>query len=111
MNNTNTCNITYSCYGEETELELKRTTYGCNSNLAIIAEDCSDGAPWGTLTVNTDVKLPDNEACIDVNNIEASLFDAIIERGIGTLTDKTINPGGFVSYPVMAFDLSKIPEV
>lgn len=107
--NATECIITIEAYyGHETELSITRTTYQ-NGNLAVIATECETGEPWATLTINTDTILPENMACVDSNNIE-NIQSELTQSGIAKPTGMTINPGGFVDYPVMAFDLNKIPE-
>lgn len=98
--------LTVTIWGETDTITLEKTSYSNNGNLAIVATD-EEGMPWGNITVNTHVKLPENMACVDTNNIPG-IVNILNDAGIAKLTDKTINPGGFVDYPVMIFDLSKL---
>lgn len=106
--------INYNCYGTIYKLNLYRTTYQTNGNLAIISliaettDDVYEGETFGTLTVNTDRKLPDNMACLDINNLRG-IDKTLVEAGLATKVGLTINPGGFVDYPVYKIDIDKIP--
>lgn len=108
--------INYNCYGTIYKLNLYRTTYQNNGNLAILAliaettEDAYEGEQFDVLTVNTDRKLPDNMACLDINNLPG-IDKTLVEAGLATATGLTINPGGFVNYPVYKIDINQIPKM
>lgn len=108
--------IEYDCYGTICKLKLYRTMYQNNGNLAIVSliaettDDLYEGQTFGTLTVNTDRKLPNNMACLDINNVPG-IDKTLVEAGLATRTELTINPGGFVDYPVYRIDIDKIPAI
>lgn len=94
-------------YGEKETITLEKSTYSNNDNLAIVGRT-EDGDIWGVLTVNTPQLLPNNMACVDVNNIP-NIIEALTKAGIAKkVNNATINPGGYVDYPVMEFNLAKL---
>jgi hypothetical protein len=95
-------------FDEDYEFRLERTTY-VNGNLAVLATDNKTEEPFGIITVNTGVDLPDDQACVDINNLP-DILDTIFKAGLAKPTMYKINPGGFVDYPIVVFDLNKIPE-
>lgn len=101
--------ISFNAWDEKFTVNVVRSTYCNNDNLAVMAIDAKTGEPFGNFTVNTDYKLPADHAAVDVNNM-AFVVHVLEETGIATLTDVTI-PSGFVKYPVMKFDLTKIPTI
>lgn len=87
--------------------EFKRTTYYTEGNLAIMAlHDEYDYPEWYAVTVNLGIKLPDNQAYIDINNAPNAIKE-IEEAGIGVSTGRRLQ-SGFVVYPLYKFDLDKI---
>ncbi len=102
--------ITYVSYGKTYRLELFRSTYATNNNLAIVAKDADTHELFNTVTVNTDHSFPENLACVDINNMP-SIENALLESGIAEKTPMSLNPGGFVTYPVYRFNLALIPEM
>lgn len=97
--------ISITNYGETTEVTLMKSNYAENDNLAVVGT-CDEG-PWGNITVNTSAKLLPDHACVDINNIP-DIVRILTEAGIAKPTGTSINPGGFVDYPVMVFDLDKL---
>ena len=47
-------------------------------------------------------------ACLDINNLRG-IDKTLVEAGLATKVGLTINPGGFVDYPVYKIDIDKIP--
>ena len=90
------------------EVNISRSTYRNNGNLAIILDSPTEG-PFATLTVNLDgPKLSKNYAFVDTNNCPwAEAF--IKEHGLGKPTG-TVGYSGYCQYPLYEFDLSKLGE-
>lgn len=87
--------------------KFKRTTYATEGNLAVMALYDEYGYPeLDAVTVNLGVKLPENQAYIDINNAPNAIKE-IEEAGIGTFAGKRLQ-SGFVTYPLYEFDLDKI---
>lgn len=91
----------YAPWGEY-ELNLYKTNYSNNGNLAIQATIEENGfeEPWSMITVNID-KLPDNWACIDTNNNGANIIGELIDAGYCSLVG--YKASGFCTYPVVEF--------
>ena len=71
--------------------------------------------PWGVLTVNLGIHLPDNQAFVDINNLDCETINSIMNLEImKPVVDAKGKPvfrqSGFVSYPLYEFDLGKIEE-
>lgn len=60
------------------------------------------------MTINTDKQLPENFACVDTNNMQF-VKEILINAGIAKDTNWSI-ASGFCIYPVMEFDIDKIPQ-
>lgn len=98
--------ITYTNGETRYDLELFRTTYANNNNLAVIALIAGTKEPAGTVTVNISDMSP-TLACIDINNMPG-IFEVLIEAGLAEDTGYTIE-SGYCTYPIVRFDLAKIP--
>ena len=100
--------ININSYDTIYEVELTRATYPYNGNLAIMATT-KLGELFGTLTVNTDYLLPPMFAAVDVNNMPC-IDKQLVQEGFATETGMMIE-SGWCQYPVLKFDLDKIPEI
>ena len=87
-------------WGETYDVTVVKTNYNSNGNLAIQLV-CDDGSPYGTLTVNLDKKLPNNQAYVDINNMpNAAQF--IEENHLGRFLDD-FGFSGYCMYPLYEF--------
>jgi hypothetical protein len=92
--------ITIQFLGNPVNLELVEHRYADNGRLAIQAV-CEDGETFGTLTVNLDTPLADDEVCIKVWSENSYWVPQVLEA----LKDKFVPTGrevptGFVRAPV-----------
>lgn len=105
--------LTYKSYGTEYKIKLQLTTYQDNGNLALCAtcwdEEYKFWEPFATFTKNLGVELPEDEACIDSNNMP-DLADWLVENKIAEPTGSAV-PSGYCTYPVFKFDLNKIKAI
>ena len=108
MDDVKELKLTFEAWGEENEVIVTRTKYPYNNNLAITAV-MTTGEPFGTFTTNTDVVLPENLAAVDINNMPF-IMKVLTENGLAKDTGMRIR-SGFVEYPVMKFNLDKIPTI
>ena len=82
-------------------LHIKRFTYTNNGNLAIcLLED--DRAPFATLTVNLEEKLPHGYAYVDTNNCPWAV-DFIDDNNLGEFVG-AYGQSGFCTYPLYKFN-------
>ena len=87
-------------YMDEYDVNVIETKY-YDGNYAVLLE-CTDGEPFGNLTVNLGRPLPDKYAFLDVNNIpDAERF--VVENGLGVFTGM-MEQSGFVAYPLYVFN-------
>lgn len=89
------------------EVNISRSTYRNNGNLAIILDSPTEG-PFATLSVNLYDRLPKNQAYVDTNNCPWAI-DFIREYELGKFTGIT-GRSGYCTYPLYEFDLSKLGE-
>ena len=91
-------------FGNEYEVTIHKSCY-YDGNLAIFLT-CSNGEPYGNLTVNLSERLLPDTAYVDTNNMpDAEMF--IKEYSLGEFTG-TIRRSGFCDYPLYRFNLNKI---
>ena len=99
--------ITYTNGETSYDLELFRTTYANNNNLAVIALIAGTKEHAGTITVNISNMSP-TLACIDTNNMPG-IFETLIKEGIVEDIGYVME-SGYCTYPIARFDLEQIPE-
>lgn len=98
--------IQFNSYGEAFTGYLDVNRY-YNGNLAIsIILDY--GEPFGSITVNTNFILNEDEAAVDTNNFPEA-EDIIRKYNLGESTGKSIK-SGFCEYPVYKFNLSVVNQ-
>lgn len=86
-------------------VQVRLGRYSENKNLAIDLFDPEEG-PFARLTVNLSMKLPDNQAFVDVNNCPWA-EDFIEDNGLGKNTGKS-GWSGYCIYPLYEFDMEAI---
>ena len=105
--------LTYKSYGTEYKIKLEINHYAENNNFALQAfsweEDLKFWEPFAVFTKNLGVELPEDEACIDANNLP-DLADWLVENKLAEPTGYAI-PSGYCVYPVYKFDLNKINAI
>lgn len=99
--------IKMTSWGETYELNITRTTYTNNGNLAVLAT-ITDGEPFGAITVNTEYVLPEEFAAVDTNNMQC-IVEVLKDNNIAKETGMYVQ-SGFCNYPVMKFNIANIPE-
>ena len=92
------------------QVQLAVKTY-CNNNLGIYMNLCKRGKVKmeEILTVNFPVTLPENCACIDINNNSRDILAWIVRNGLAKPTGRTIE-SGFCTYPEYRFQVSALKE-
>ena len=94
-------------YGYTDEIEVVKTKYAYNDNLAIMLV-CTSGEPYGFLTVNLNDNLPEEYAYVDTNNMpNAETF--IEENNLGTFAGRWAY-SGYCRYPLYKFNLDSMKE-
>ena len=86
-------------------------TYYNNNNLAIeiICWNEEDGyEPFAMLTVNTQTKLPANQAAVDTNNFPEAI-QLIEEYRLGIPTGDYVY-SGYCKYPVYEFNIQELKD-
>lgn len=101
---------------KEYEVKIIKSNYLQDHNLYIglvyrdyMPDFCNTAeywAPYCDITVNI-TKLPDNQACIDVNNLGDYICDWLIENKLAKPTNKVAR-SGFCTYPIFEFDLNEV---
>lgn len=93
-------------YGKKYNVDVAKSKYLFNGNLAILMSDVESHEPFATLTVNLPTEMPENMAYVDTNNCPwAEEFIAKYE--LGKPTGQTAN-SGWCTYPLYVFDLEKL---
>lgn len=97
-----TCRTSFGTY----DVSAKRAAYNNNGRLAIVLTE--EESPFATLTVNLPeyTDLAENEQYVDINNCPWAA-DFIKENKLGEPVG-SIALSGFCTYPLYAFDLSKL---
>ena len=95
------CQMTYNYDGEDVTLNITQYTDG---NTAVLI-NCTNGEPFGRLSVNTGVDLPENWIAVDTNNLPDAV-DFIEDNNLGKHTGYSI-PSGFCVYPVYELNIEK----
>lgn len=100
--------INYKKYGSNHPIELLKSSYCNNGNLAIEMVTYEDGypEPWSMLTVNLDDVLEPDCAYVDINNNGEDITAWIEQNSLGTPTGH-IGYSGFCVYPEYKFNLEK----
>lgn len=91
-------------YGTYSDIEMEKTEYRNNGNLAIQLYSEKEG-PFATLTVNLNEKLPKGYAYVDTNNCPWAR-EFIAENHLGVFTGE-YGFSGFCSYPLYRFTEKK----
>lgn len=100
--------FTYTFLGNQYVLEIYKTSYINNGNLAISAVISETQESFDILTVNVD-DLPYGMACLDTNNLPG-IYEALMEAGLIYETGFTMK-SGFNTYPVALFNVDELPEL
>ena len=100
--------FTYTFLGNQYVLEIYKTSYINNGNLAISAVISETQESFDILTVNVD-DLPYRMACLDTNNLPG-IYEALMEAGLIYETGFTMK-SGFNTYPVALFNVDELPEL
>lgn len=93
--------ITY----DNEELQIYKTTYVNNNNLAIVAI-CDDGDTMDTITVNL-FELPENMAYVDTENW-SDIDKVLVESGIAKMIGLPAE-SGWCECTLFEFDIDNIP--
>lgn len=99
--------LIYTRYGKRYEIEMYKTTYDSNGNLAVIGLEAKTRELFGNITVNIG-ELPKGTACLDTNNLPG-IFEALLKAGFVHDTGFEMR-SGFCKYPVVLFELDRIPD-
>ena len=93
--------FTYTFLGNQYVLEIYKTSYINNGNLAISAVISETQESFDILTVNVDD--------LDTNNLPG-IYEALMEAGLIYETGFTMK-SGFNTYPVALFNVDELPEL
>lgn len=96
--------------GTTQQVQLEVQTY-LNNNLAIFMYFRKNGRIKNeiVLTANFPVSLPENCACIDINNNSKDILAWIVRHGLAIPTGRSIE-SGFCAYPEYRFRPSALSE-
>ena len=100
----------YNYYGEE-KVTLEIANYSSNGNLAIQMFSCDENGyeePFATLTVNLDIKLPEDCAFLDTNNLRDAI-NFVLKYNLGKFTGIS-RTSGFCEYPLFQFNLKEVEK-
>lgn len=92
-------------WGSDHKIEIQKTTYADNGNLAIQLWEVNEG-PYARLTVNLGKRLPTDMAFVDTNNCRWA-EDWIQDNGLGVPTGE-VGCSGWCVYPLYRFNLDKM---
>lgn len=89
---------------------IKKTKYVDNDNLALVLLDKEDSSLIAYVTVNTGAKFPSDIAAVKNYSENQGMLEAITEAG---LVEEVITeiPVGYVSVPVVKFNLDDVDEM
>ena len=90
-------------------VNLEIANYQNNGNLAIrmVCAESDWKEPFASLTVNLNVKLPENQAYIDTNNLRCA-FDFVLLHNLGEIIG--FGQSGFCTYPLIEFNLDEVKK-
>lgn len=89
------------------KFRIEIVNYATNNNLALLLYE--EDELYCDLTINLGVKLLDNLAYLDVNNVPSDVLKMLEDKGIYEITGN-YRQSGFVSYPLARFNMEKIEE-
>ena len=95
--------LTINTFGSDQEIVLEKHNYG-NDRIAITAS-CTDGEPWGTLTVNMpEIHLDDDEIIVKDYSENSEWVPQVIKQ-LPELFEATGRQAksGFVSCPIYRY--------
>lgn len=93
----------------EKGLELKKTTYLENDNLALVLVDGEDEI-YTYVSVNTDEVLPEDEAFVKDYSENRGVLEALDKAG-AIVEPKGYKPSGHVLLPCFKFKVDEIEEL
>lgn len=98
-------------WGGHNNVYLEINNYLDNNNMFIHLMAREDGfdEPYGNVTVNLGIKVPDYCAYVDLNNMP-ELEGFIEENGLGEFTG-IVQRSGFCEYPLYMFNVDKLREL
>lgn len=85
---------------------LRVSRYLADNSLYVAAWSHSEGPLAGLTVCLGDMDLAENESYVDVNNFP-EVLELIADLDLGVPTGE-VRQSGFVTYPVVAFDLDKL---
>lgn len=91
-------------YGDVENVYFRVNHYANNNNLAVhimCIDEEGVHEPYTSLTTNI-IKLGDNMACIDTNNLYSDVVSRLENKGMIKNTGNTV-PSGYCVYPVYEF--------
>lgn len=83
-----------------TKVMIVKEEYASNGRTALIALDIEQGGLYTSLTTNIpDIELHEDEVVVDVNAIQQTGVDELIQQGVFSSPLRILH-SGFVDYPI-----------